>query len=135
MTQSATDKLIADSLWRDISEAPKNGKKFLCLWLTHDPRAKDGLTLSITRWIDDERGCGWIPDTSVNVLPRNQDAAKLFRPLPDDRLANALKVAVEALDYIQFGTCDCTAPMELCICAERKAEETLAKINRIAEGE
>lgn len=123
-----TDKLIADNLWRDISEAPGDGRRFLCLWLTHDPRAKDGLTLSVTRWVDDEYGVGWMPDIAC-VLPINQDAAKLFRPIPDDRLANALRVAVEALNSITNAEYD----YETGYHSNETAEYALAKIERIAE--
>lgn len=122
MTQSATDKLIADNLWRDISEAPRDGARIFAYqessgghgvvaWV---PCPGDGV------WLIDAYGAGWMYPTH-------------FRALPDDRCANALKVAVEANTearrLIGFMTNEKIAE------AARILDAAYEEINRIAGGE
>jgi hypothetical protein len=59
--------------WRPISEAPQ-GPKVLLWWRT----GREPVT---GRFIDDERGQGWISDGD-RVLPKNQHDCTHFQPLP-----------------------------------------------------
>lgn len=100
MTQSATDKLIADNLWRDISEAPRDGQ-------TVQVRLVSGMIVYASYEADyclDSDGalCGqWVcsdelyyPNTwtdgacwQVNENGEISDQPTHFRTLPDDRCA------------------------------------------------
>lgn len=119
MTQSATDKLIADNLWRDISEAPEGTEIIM----------DTGLGLAK----------GYVEDFHQTMRMPKDLWATHFRPLPDDRCANALKMAVEALNKIQSGretvrlaTLEYQGQKTY---AAKIADEALAEINQIAGGE
>lgn len=120
-----TDKLIADGLWRDISEAPRDGAIYLGAIIQPDGRFGQAFEATF----DDDMG----RHSCVIVTEFKPHLPTHFRPIPDDRLANALRVAVEALrelqvEYKKINHVDAVG-------ASIKADEALARINRIAEGE
>lgn len=92
MTQSPTDKLIQDGLWQDISEAPRDGTVYLGV-IIH-PTGICGQPFE-AHFDDDIRKHVCVFQTEpVRHVPSH------FRPFPDDRLANALKVAVSPPDDV-----------------------------------
>lgn len=119
MTQSPTDKLIADNLWRDISEAPKDGTIYLGAII--QPDGSFGHPFEAV--FDDDNGrhsCVFQTEPTWHIPTH-------FRPLPDDRCANALNIAVEALRHYAQG--------DYRVGDSDVARETLAEIERIAKGE
>lgn len=109
------EKLIQDGLWRDISEAPRD----VNVIVTDGRCSADAYW-----WVNDWEPCNVSSgdpelDCSITFKPTH------FRPLPDDRLANALKVAVGALKDISMANVEVV---------DEIVDAALAEIERIAEG-
>jgi hypothetical protein len=120
---NAIEKLIADGLWRDISLLPRD-------------ESKDVYVFILGEDIDvDSYKTGWFDVKSDRWLLNGQEEYPHddLRGLNDgvfmkvtQRPANALKVAVEALKGISMANIEVV---------DEIADEAIAEINRIAEGE
>lgn len=108
----AIKKLIEDNRWRDISEAPDKTTRMI---------ATDRRVIEVIEYGNDPKWCshGCYEPTH-------------FRPLPDDRCAMALKVAIEALRAVGCGSnASAKTARETDKIVTQKA---LQEITKIAEG-
>lgn len=111
-------KLIEDGKWRDISESPRNESWFLAKE-TPDEHYYAACFYGFAD--EDNMEPTWQAKCGQPVVTCPEPTH--FRALPDDRLAIALQVAVEALEKYSG-----LAPHTI-------ASEALATIQQIAEGE
>lgn len=132
MTQSATDKLIADNLWRGMEEYPKEMQPVAC-------RIESGTVgIAYCYHLDYEWPQWNFMAMGMNCVGALDNKSK-WLPLPDDRCANALKIAVEALralDVLATNTMDSPTQKALTRCPADMsdiAHEALAAIERIAD--
>lgn len=121
-----TEKLIQDGLWRDISEAPMDGTIYLGEIIQPD----GSFGQPFEAHFDEDIGkhvCVFQTEP-VHHMPTH------FRPFPDDRCANAFKVAVEALRIIsKWHEYPVQAGAEIAAMnMQRCALEALTEIERIA---
>ena len=123
----ATKRLIQDGRWRPIDECA-DGAEVLTIM-------KHGVISGTYTKSDGE--CGGYYWSDLSWYPSK------FRPLPDNRLADALEVAVEACrkckdtaNYISANFMDIDGlPIGHIGSIEDIAEESLAKIEQIAKGD
>lgn len=120
-------KLIDDNKWQPIEDAPN--KTFVLL------RGSSGYTTTPYRYLNAQKDIEyrprqpWIDYANDSVLDRG-NLPTHFRPLPDDRLAEALEVALGFMEHLQDnGTYDYVESSHLW----DDLNEALQKIQQIAE--
>lgn len=120
---ATTQQMIQDGLWRDIAEAPKDGTTVI---VRYPPKLRTDVEyIERLSWFD---GWLWRDLRATSLTPTH------FRPLPDDRLANAMKVAVEALEFVYSNASQSGAEHgKGAMCG--RVKKALAEIERIAGGE
>lgn len=122
---TSTEKMIEDGLWRPIEEAPKDeAVPFLIL------RPYEKIYCDVVIQVSFYQGRMY-PDARGACIDWEDgiENATHFRPLPDDRIANALERAVIALQEInQSGEAHEAGYQQI-------AKDTLADIDKIARGD
>lgn len=111
MTSKAIDDLIAANEWRDISEAPREPS----VWVLFQAHGYQEIGFWNGKYMHTRH-------SGERFWPEPIEG---FRPLPDDRCAKALRVAVEALDAFQRGD----------VAIQRIVADALQQIEQIAKGE
>jgi hypothetical protein len=118
-------KLIDDGRWQPIEGAPKDENGYIILQdLTPDHAGRVSLPF-FGRW--STKVSRFVAGGSAKGIPTH------FRPLPDDRLSNALEVAVAALNYEEVDLEDPPEYKDL-LRFYVQSHETYQKIKTIAEG-
>jgi len=117
-----TEKMIQDGLWRPIEEAPKDADIDAIAPARILAKSQTGRCITV-KSLSKMHSYRFV-DGNDNYY--TESFFTHFRPLHDDRLANALKVAVEVLDFM-IGNVN-TPEM-----AELWAIQALAEIDRIAK--
>jgi len=127
------EKLIADSRWQDIEEAPKGDEHFI---LIHQPEMMKP-NMSVVFFDHDWGRDGWwmCCDGKNIELPLRGDPPSRFHPLPDDRLADVCAVLLEGLGKVVDTWNEGKNPYVDAAAMVFDAQAALQKANQIAKGD